>query len=316
MTGAGIGNFRADRWERCAEGPLPLHSAGLMKPAPLEYVAASTAEEALAALARFDGNARLLAGGQSLVPLLSMRLLRPTAVIDINGIPGLDGIVANGGVVRVGALARYSTLEASAVIRQRVPLLARAVPFVGDRQIRNRGTLGGALCHADPAGEMPLCAVTLGARLHIVGIAGRRELDADAFFGGPYTTALEPTEMLESIEFPEGAGTEAVVIEHARRHGDFAVVSVAATGLRAPDGSWRWIRIGLGAVADRARYARRASEGLAGTRLARADVEAAAARCLEEAEPASDVRASAEYRRHLVPILVERALNELARRRR
>ena len=162
---------------------------------------------------------------------------------------------------------------------------------------------------------MALCAVTLGARLRIVGRAGRRELEAEAFFQGPYTTALEPTEMLEAVEFPDGAGTEAVVVEHARRHGDFAVVSVAATGLPAPDGRWRWIRIGLGAVADRARYVRRGSEGLAGTRLGPADVEAAAARCLEEADPASDVRASAEYRRHLVPILVERALNELARRR-
>lgn len=285
-----------------------------MKPAPLQYLATSTAEEAVAALVRFDGNARLLAGGQSLVPLLNMRLLRPTAVIDINGIPGLDRITASDGVVRVGALARYSALEASAVIRARVPLLAKAVPFIGDRQIRNRGTLGGALCHADPAGEMPLCAVTLGARLRIVGRAGRRELDAEAFFQGPYTTALEPAEMLETVEFPDGAGTEAVVVEHARRHGDFAVVSVAATGLPAPDGSWRWIRIGLGAVADRARYARRASEGLAGTRLQPTDVEVAAARCLEEAEPASDIRASAEYRRHLVPVLVERALNELARR--
>ena len=285
-----------------------------MKPAPLEYLTASTTEQALAALARFDGNARLLAGGQSLVPLLTMRLLRPTAVIDITGIPGLDGIATDGSVLRVGALARYSALERSTVIRERVPLLAKAVPFVGDRQIRNRGTLGGALCHADPAGEMPLCAVTLGARLHIAGAAGRREVDAEAFFRGPYTTDLEPIEMLEAVEFPDGAGTEAVVVEHARRHGDFAVVSVAATGRPGPDGRWRWIRIGLGAIADRARYARRASEGLAGTRLARADVEAAAARCLEEAEPATDVRASAAYRRHLVPILVERALADLARR--
>jgi len=286
-----------------------------MKPAPLEYLAASTTEEAVAALARFDGNARLLAGGQSLVPLLSMRLLRPTAVIDINGIPGLGAIAARDGVVRVGALARYSALEASDVIRARVPLLARAVRFVGDRQIRNRGTLGGALCHADPAGEMPLCAVTLGARLFIVGAGGRRTLDAEAFFQAPYTTALAPSEMLEAVEFPDGTGTVATVVEHARRHGDFAVVSVAATGRRARDGSWHSVRIGLGAVADRARYARRASEALAGTRLEPADVAAAAARCLEEAEPASDVRASAEYRRHLVPILVERALDELAGRR-
>ena len=287
-----------------------------MKPAPLEYLAAATTEEALAALARFEADARLLAGGQSLVPLLSMRLVRPTAVIDINGLSGLGHITADGGVVRVGALARYSALEASPVVRERLPLLARAVPFVGDRQIRNRGTLGGALCHADPAGEMALCAVTLGARLRIVSRASRRELGAEEFFQGPYTTALEPTEMLDEVEFPDGAGTEAIVVEHVRRHGDFAVVSVAATGLPAPDGSWRWIRIGLGAVADRARFARSASAGLAGTHLQPPDVEAAAARCLEEADPVSDVRASAEYRRHLVPILVERALSELARRRR
>jgi carbon-monoxide dehydrogenase medium subunit len=286
-----------------------------MKPAPLQYLRAETAEAALDALARFDGNARLLAGGQSLVPMLGMRLLRPTAVIDINGIPGLDAITVDGDVVRVGALARYSALERSSVVRERVPLLAKAVPFVGDRQIRNRGTLGGALCHADPAGEMPLCAVTLGARLHIVGRAGRRVLDAGTFFQGPYTTALEPTELLEAVEFPDGAGTEAVVVEHARRHGDFAVVSVAASGLPAADGRWRWIRIGLGAVGDRACYARRASEALTGSRLGRAEVEAAAARCLDDAEPASDVRASAGYRRHLLPILVERALGALAHTR-
>jgi carbon-monoxide dehydrogenase medium subunit len=284
-----------------------------VKPAPLEYVRVTTVADALAALARFDGNARLLAGGQSLVPLLSMRLLRPTAVIDITAIPGLDRITPGDGVVRVGALARYASLEASSLVRERIPLLARAVPFVGDRQIRNRGTLGGALCHADPAGEMALCALTLGARLRIAGAGGRRQLTSEEFFQGPYTTALDATDMLEEIEFPDGAGTEAVVLEHARRHGDFAVVSVAVTGQPDADGTWRWIRIGLGAVADRPRYAERASALLAGTRLPSAAVREAAQRCLEEAEPASDVRASAEYRLHLIPILVERALTELAR---
>src|SRR3989442_12784328 len=118
-----------------------------MKPAPLEYVAVHTVEEALQVLARYDGAARLLAGGQSLVPLLNMRLMRPAAVIDINRIADLDGVIVEAGTVRVGALARYSTLESSPTVRERLPLLARAVPFVGDRQIRNRGTLGGALCH-------------------------------------------------------------------------------------------------------------------------------------------------------------------------
>ncbi|HUF94394.1 MAG TPA: xanthine dehydrogenase family protein subunit M [Candidatus Limnocylindria bacterium] len=285
-----------------------------MKPAPLEYLRAATAGEALAALARFEGNARLLAGGQSLVPLLSMRLLRPTAVIDITGIPGLDGVTPAGGGIRVGALARYASLEASPVVRERLPLLARAVPFVGDRQIRNRGTLGGALCHADPAGEMALCAVTLGARLRIIGPAGRREATAGEFFQGHYTAAIEATEMLEEIEFPDGAGTEAVMVEYARRHGDFAVVSVAVTGRPEANGTWQWVRIGLGAVADRPRHAASASALLAGTRLEPAAIREAAQRCLDDADPTSDVRASAEYRLHLIPILVERALAELGRR--
>lgn len=286
-----------------------------MKPAPLEYVVAETREEALAALERYDGNARLLAGGQSLVPLLNMRLLRPAAVIDINRISGLNAITANDRMVRIGALARYSALESSATVRDRLPLLARAIPFVGDRQIRNRGTLGGALCHADPAGEMALCAVTLGATLRLAGHGAQRELSAAELFQGPYTTALEATEMLVEAAFPAAPGTVATVAEHARRHGDFAVVSVAAAGLPGEAGAWRWIRIGLGAVADRPLYARRASERLAGTRLEPDAIREAARLCLEDAEPASDIRASAEYRRHLIPIYVERVLVELRQRR-
>ena len=286
-----------------------------MKPAPLEYLIAGTTAEALAMLERFEGGARPLAGGQSLVPLLSMRLLRPAAVVDINRIPGLDGVTVDGGAIRVGALARYSALEASPTVRDRLPLLARSVPFVGDRQIRNRGTLGGALSHADPAGEMALCAVTLGARLRIAGPAGAREIEAEDFFRGPYTTALEATEMLVEAVFPDGAGTLAVVAEHARRHGDFAVVSVAIAGKPGEGDAWRRVRIGLGAVADRPLFARRASALLAGTRLEPEAVREAAHLCLGEADPASDVRASAEYRRHLIPIYAERALGELRSRR-
>jgi aerobic carbon-monoxide dehydrogenase medium subunit len=285
-----------------------------MKPAPLEYLVADTPEAALAALGRYDGAARLLAGGQSLVPLLSMRLLRPPAVVDINRLRDLDGVHPDGGTVRIGALARYAALETSPAVRERLPLLARAVPFVGDRQIRNRGTLGGALSHADPAGEMALCAVTLGATLRARGVAGARDLAAEAFFQGPYTTALDPAEMLTEVVFPDGTGTVAAMAEHVRRHGDFAVVAVAASGEPDGRGAWRWIRIGLGAVADRPVYARTASELLAGTRLEPDAVRAAAERCLEAASPVSDIRASAEYRRHLLPIYVERVLAELRER--
>lgn len=287
-----------------------------MKPAPLEYVSVRTVDEAMEALARYDGAARPLAGGQSLVPLLNMRLMRPAAVIDITPIAGLDQVVVDAGVVRVGALARYSSLERSPTVREHLPLVARAVPFVGDRQIRNRGTLGGALCHADPAGEMALCAVTLDARLTVARRAGRRQLRADEFFLGPYTTALEADEILVEASFPDGAGTVGAIAEHARRHGDFAVVSVAAAGLAGEGDTWRWVRLGLGAVADRPIYARRASELLSGAALDAEVIREAAQRCVEDADPSSDVRASAEYRRHLIPIYVERVLMALRERRR
>ena len=285
-----------------------------MKPAPLEYVAVSTVQEALDALARYDGTARLLAGGQSLVPLLNMRLMRPAAVIDIARIAGLDGVVADAGVVRVGALARYSALESSPAARERLPLVVSAVPFVGDRQIRNRGTLGGALCHADPAGEMALCAVTLDARLTIARRDSTRQVTAEEFFRGPYSTACDADEMLVEASFPDGSGTVAVVLEHARRHGDFAVVSVAAVGLPDRADSWHWVRLGLGAVADRPIHARRASDLLSGTALDAETIREAARLCVDDADPSSDVRASAEYRRHLIPIYVERALMALRER--
>jgi aerobic carbon-monoxide dehydrogenase medium subunit len=296
-----------------AAGP----AAATMKPAPLAYLRAESPAEAIDALERFAGTARLLAGGQSLVPLLSMRLLRPAAVIDVNPIPGLDRVTveADSDAVTIGALARYSALERSAVVQDRVPLLARALPFVGDRQVRNRGTLGGALCHADPSGEMALCAVTLGAVLRVRGPRRTREVAAGDFFQGPYTTALAPAEMLVEVSLPAGMGTVATVVEHARRHGDFAVVSVAAVGAPGEDDTWRWLRIGLGAVADRPVYAREASEMLAGRRLDAEAIRAAGQAALAVADPATDVRASAEYRRHLIPIYVERALTALRERR-
>lgn len=286
-----------------------------MKPAPFELVVVDSIAETVEALARYDGDARCLAGGQSLVPLLNMRLLRPSAVIDINRVPGLDGIEVRDGAVRIGALVRYSTLERSAVIRERLPLLARAVPFVGDRQIRNRGTLGGALCHADPAGEMALIAVTLGATMSVTSPAGSREVAAEDFFVGAYTTSLGADDVLTSIALPDGAGTTAVVVEHARRHGDFAIVSVAATGRARPDGTWTDVRIGLGGVADRPRLATRAGSLVEGARLDADSMRAAAEAALDVVEASSDVRASGEYRRHLVPIFVERALDALREER-
>lgn len=282
-----------------------------MKPAPLAYVRVGSVEEAVATLGRFEGDARCLAGGQSLVPLLNMRLMRPSAVVDLNRVPGLDGIAVQDGSVRLGALVRYTALERSPLVAERLPLLARAVPFVGDRQVRNRGTLGGALCHADPAGEMALVATTLGATLGVVGPEGRREVPVEEFVAGAYATTLAPADVLVEVRFPDQGGWAVAVVEHARRHGDFAVVSVAATGRRGADGRWEDVRLGLGGVADRPLLAHRAGAMLAGSRLDDAVVRAAAAAAAEDADPASDIRASAEYRRALVPVYVERALGAL-----
>lgn len=285
-----------------------------MKPAAFEYVVARSVDDAVAVLERFEGSARCLAGGQSLVPLLNMRLMRPAAVVDLNRVAGLDGIEARDGMVRLGALVRYAALERSRLVGERLPLLAQAVPYVGDRQVRNRGTVGGALCHADPAGEMALAVVTLGGTLSVEGPEGRREIAVEDFLRGPYTTALGPADLVRGVALPDGTGTVAAMVEHTRRHGDFAVVSVAAVGRPDPDGTWPWVRIGLGGAADRPRLAARASSLLAGSRLEPAAVREAAAAALDVAEPVSDIRASAAYRRHLVPILVERALESLRAR--
>lgn len=282
-----------------------------MKPAPFEYVAPTTIEDALEAMQEFDSNARFLAGGQSLVPLLSMRVMRPEGIIDLNGISGLDEIHVNDEKVRIGAMTRYTAIETSSELAAHLPLLVKAVRRVADRQVRNRGTLGGSICHAEPAAQMPLCAVALGAELLVASTEGRRVIAADAFFQHAYTTALAPHELLLEIVFPSGRGTMTALAQHTRRHGDFPLVSVAAVGRAERDGTWHDLRLGLGGVADHPICARSASAFLEGKALYPETVKTAATFAIEAIDPPSDSRASAEYRRHLAPIYVERALNEL-----
>lgn len=285
-----------------------------MKPPVFEYILAESTADAVAALQKYDGNARVLAGGQSLVPLLNMRLMRPAAVIDINRIPGLDAITEAGDTVRIGALARYSTLERSPLVQRRLPLLAEAITFVGDRQVRNRGTLGGSLAQADPTGEMPVAALALDASISVIGPGGVRQIRAGDFFVGPYTTVLDPTDVIVEVTFPAPVGTVGAIAEHARRHGDFAVVSVAAAGIRAADGTWTSVRVAMGGVSDRAIFVEAASALLSGTRLEDNVVRAAAEACVAAADPSSDIRASADYRRHLIPVYLERVVDLLQER--
>jgi carbon-monoxide dehydrogenase medium subunit len=281
-----------------------------VKPAAFAYHRPTSVAEAVAHLGEDPGAARVLAGGQSLVPMLNMRLWRPAALVDINDVDELDDISVDGNRTVLGALVRYSTVERSPVVAERLPLLSRVVRHIGDRQVRNRGTVGGALVQGDPTGEMPLACLVLGAVVTAVGPRGTRRIPLAEFYAGSYATVLELDELVTAVEFPAHPQHVAFA-ELCRRHNDFAVLSVVATGNRDADGRWRDVRIALGGVADSPVLAEAAGQALAGTELAHADLEAAAQAALEVVDPPTDVRATAEYRRHLVPVYVRRVLTEL-----
>jgi carbon-monoxide dehydrogenase medium subunit len=281
-----------------------------VKPAAFAYHRPTSVAEAVAHLGEDPGAARVLAGGQSLVPMLNMRLWRPAALVDINDVDELDDISVDGNRTVLGALVRYSTVERSPVVAERLPLLSRVVRHIGDRQVRNRGTVGGALVQGDPTGEMPLACLVLGAVVTAVGPRGTRRIPLAEFYAGSYATVLELDELVTAVEFPAHPQHVAFA-ELCRRHNDFAVLSVVATGNRDADGRWRDVRIALGGVADSPVLAEAAGQALAGTELADADLEAAAQAALEVVDPPTDVRATAEYRRHLVPVYVRRVLTEL-----
>ena len=209
-----------------------------VKPAPLDYLRPASLDDALRLLDEHGDLARPLAGGQSLVPMLHMRLLRPMAVIDLNGLEGeLGGIDARGAEVVVGALVRYAELERSPVVAEHLPLLQHAVRHVGDRQVRNRGTLGGSLAQSDPTGEMPLVCLALDARIVVRSVRGERTIPAQDFFVGAYENALAPDELITQVRFPPAPG-HCAFFERGRRHNDFATVSVVAAGSPGAGGRW------------------------------------------------------------------------------
>lgn len=281
-----------------------------MKPAPFTYHRPTSVPETVRLLAEHHGDARVLAGGQSLVPMLNMRLLRPTALIDINDVDELDEISPRGDDTTIGALVRYTAIERSRLVAERLPLLSRIVQHIGDRQVRNRGTLGGALAQGDPTGEMPLACLALAAVVAVIGPTGTRRIPVEEFYIGSYTTVLEPDELITAVEFPPHPAHLAFA-EVCRRHNDFALLSVAATGNRGPDGTWRDVRVALGGVADTPVLAREAAAALECTSMASQEIDQAAVGALAAADPPSDVRGSAEYRRHLLPVYVRRVLTEL-----
>jgi carbon-monoxide dehydrogenase medium subunit len=285
-----------------------------MKPAPFDYHRPASLLETFDLLERYGDDGRILAGGQSLVPALNMRLATPRAVIDINRLPGLDAIrLASEGLV-IGALARHEAVERSPLVREHAPLLALAMPHVGHEAIRTRGTVGGSLALADPAAELPACAVALDATIRVEGRRGRRGVAAADFFRGIYTTALEPGELVTELVVPPAPGWRSDFQELARRHGDFALAGLAARARVEGDGiaEARLVLFGVGPAPVRAHRAERA---LAGRRVD-ADVVAAAQRALAaELDPPGDVHGSPALRRHLAGVLLSRVITRLAEAR-
>ena len=287
-----------------------------MKPPPFEYHAPESLPQALDLLARLGDEAKVLAGGQSLMPLLNLRLARPANLIDINLVEReLGSLDPWDGGLRLGGLVRQRAAERSDLVRQRNPLLAEALPLVGHPQIRNRGTIGGSLAHADPASELPAVMALLDAELVAQSSRGQRTLRADEFFVSYFTTQLEPDEILAEVRLPAWpAGAGWAFLEVSRRHGDFAMVGVASLVRLAPDGSIGEARLaytGVGATPVRAREAER---GLVGQPATEDTFAAAAERAVQALDPQADVHATAAYRRHVAGVLTRRALAKAVQR--
>jgi carbon-monoxide dehydrogenase medium subunit len=279
-----------------------------MKPPPFDYFAADCIEAAIQALADAGGDGKIIAGGQSLMPMLNFRLLRPSILIDINRIPDLAYVRDDGDEIRIGPLTRHRILETSDLIAKQFPVLHEAMGYVAHLAIRNRGTIGGSLSHADPAAELPMMSLLLDARLEVQSNAGRRTIEARDFFLGALTTALEDGDMLVEVRLPKlQEGTGWAFEEVARRSGDFALASVAvimdSDGERVSD-----IRIGMMGVGETPMRATEAENILTGQRYSEDAVAAAVDAIRAAVEPNTDLHASADYRRHLVGILAQQAL--------
>ena len=251
-----------------------------MKPAPFAYAKARSVAHAIELLANDD--ARLLAGGQSLIATLNMRLSHPSLLVDINGVGGLDGISSSDGHIEIGALVRHAQAERSAELGRRAPLIALAMPHIGHPAIRNRGTIGGSVAFADPAAELPACVLALGGELAIAGPQGSRVVKADDFFKGLFETALTTHDVLTSIRIPAaGAQTRVGFAEFARRHGDYAMVGLAAHHAEP-------------ALAD-------------------GDIDAAVRALAQDLNPPDDVQASSAVKTHLAGVLLRRVARQLDR---
>lgn len=275
-----------------------------MKPAPFAYAKARSVAHAIELLV--DDDARLLAGGQSLIATLNMRLSHPALLVDINGVGGLDRIASNNGHIEIGALVRHAQAERSPELARRAPLIALAMPHIGHPAIRNRGTIGGSVAFADPAAELPACVLALGGELTIAGPQGSRVVRADDFFKGLFETALTARDVLTAIRIPAaGADTRVGFAEFARRHGDYAMVGLAACA-RADGQRLRDLRLAYFGVASTPVRAHHAEQA-----LTERDIDAAVHALAQDLNPSDDVQASGAVKAHLAGVLLRRVARQL-----
>jgi carbon-monoxide dehydrogenase medium subunit len=282
-----------------------------VKPAPFAYVRAASLDQVFDLLARHGDEARLLAGGQSLVPTLNLRLSAPALLIDLNGLDELAGIVVEDGGLRVGALARQRTVEESDEVARHGPLLKMAMPYIAHPAIRNRGTIGGSIALADPAAELPACAVALGAQIELQGPQGSRTVAADRFFRGLYETDLGPGEVVAAVTIPTCAGYHSAIAELARRHGDYAMVGLAAHA-RLDGRTLAGARLVFFGVGAKPVLAQAAGAAIEGTEVDDASVAAAQKALAGDLDPIGDLHASAATKLHLAGVLTARVLRQLA----
>jgi len=275
-----------------------------LKPAPFAYAKARSVAHAIELLV--DDDARLLAGGQSLIATLNMRLSHPALLVDINGVGGLDRIASNNGHIEIGALVRHAQAERSPELARRAPLIALAMPHIGHPAIRNRGTIGGSVAFADPAAELPACVLALGGELTIAGPQGSRVVKADDFFKGLFETALTARDVLTAIRIPAAsADTRVGFAEFARRHGDYAMVGLAACA-RADGQRLRDLRLAYFGVASTPVRAHQAEQA-----LTERDIDAAVHALAQDLNPPDDVQASGAVKTHLAGVLLRRVARQL-----
>lgn len=283
-----------------------------MKPAPFAYVRAENLDQVFDLLDKHGDDARILAGGQSLMATLNMRLSAPEILIDINHIDGLSGITSDGTTLRIGALARHSEVLESAYVARMAPLIAQAMPHVAHQAIRNRGTFGGSIAFADPAAELPAVSRAIGAKMLLQGRNGVRSVEANDFFLGLFETAMQPDELLIAVEVPGIAdGERTAFLELARRSGDYAIVGIGVQG-RIDGGTFSNMRLVFLGAGDRPILASAAADALNGNPHNEETVAAAQAALDADLDPMDDLNGPPEMKMHLARVLTKRALTALA----